>query len=228
MNKITIGASILNADLRRLDEAVSSIERAGADMLHFDVMDGVFVDNISFGLPILEVVKSCSGMFMDVHLMITKPQRYIERFSAAGADMISFHLATACDPAAVLAQIRAQGLKAAIALSPDTPAQRVIPLLPLADMVLVMTVVPGFGGQGFISGVLPKIRELRDYITQNALSVRIQTDGGINGETASQVVEAGADILVSGSYLFKAADMPSAVRRLRANPLAQGSGTGLL
>ncbi|MGN1090124.1 MAG: ribulose-phosphate 3-epimerase, partial [Huintestinicola sp.] len=153
--------------------------------------------------------------FIDVHLMITEPSKYIKAFSDNGADMISFHLEAASDPEAVLDMIRSCGKKAGIAIKPGTPVSEVLPYADKADMVLIMTVEPGFGGQGFIYDTLPKIKELKEYIDKNGLDTHIQVDGGINAETSALVREAGADILVAGSYLFKADDMEKAGDSLR-------------
>jgi ribulose-phosphate 3-epimerase len=154
-------------------------------------------------------------MFVDVHLMISDPVKYIGVFSDNGADMISFHLESKSDPAAVIDEINSRGKKAGIAIKPATPVSEVLPYVKSVDTVLVMTVEPGFGGQGFISETLGKIRELREYIDRECPSVHIQVDGGINAETSALVREAGADILVAGSYLFKASDMASAARSMR-------------
>lgn len=207
---IIVSGSILSADLCRLGEELDRMKENGCDHVHFDVMDGVFVNNISYGIPVLASVRKHTDMFIDVHLMITDPIRYIKAFAEAGADMISFHLEAAPDPAAVIAEIKAMGKKAAIAIKPGTPAEKAFPYLKDVYMVLEMTVEPGFGGQGFIPETVDKIKALRSYITENGLDTHIQVDGGINAETSAVVREAGADILVAGSYLFKAKDMRAA------------------
>ncbi|MGN0637428.1 MAG: ribulose-phosphate 3-epimerase [Huintestinicola sp.] len=213
MNTI-VSASILSADVCRLGEELDRIKQSGCDHVHFDVMDGVFVPNISFGVPVLAGVRRHTDMFVDVHLMITDPLKYVEVFSDNGADMISFHLESSSDPAAVISEIRARGRKAGIAIKPATPVSEVLPFVKSVDMVLVMTVEPGFGGQGFMHEMLGKIRELKAYIDRECPGVHIQVDGGINAETAALVREAGADILVAGSYLFKG-DMAEAARSMR-------------
>ncbi len=194
---------------------IRKLEENGIDMLHFDVMDGVFVNNITFGIPVLEQVRKVTGMTLDVHLMITDPLRYIERFAACGADIISFHLESCSDTAETLKAIRSCGVKAALAIKPSTPAEAVFEYLNDLDMVLVMTVEPGFGGQSFIPSTVDKIRSIREKITSLGLDVDVEVDGGINGETAAVVREAGANVLVSGSYLFGAQDMRKAALSLK-------------
>lgn len=210
-----VSASILSADLCRLGDELDRAEKCGCDHIHFDVMDGVFVNNISYGIPVLASVRKHTKMFIDAHLMITDPIRYIDAFADNGADMISFHLEAAPDPAAVISAIKAKDKKAGIAIKPATPVSDVLPYAESADMILIMTVDPGFGGQGFIYDTLDKIRELKAYLDSHSLSVHIQVDGGINDKTSASVREAGADILVAGSYLFKADDMAAAVASMR-------------
>ncbi|MGN0665934.1 MAG: ribulose-phosphate 3-epimerase [Huintestinicola sp.] len=214
MNTI-VSASILSSDICHLADELARAEKAGADHIHFDVMDGVFVNNISYGIPVLAGVRRNTKMFIDVHLMITEPARYIDVFADTGADMISFHLEAGSDAGETLKKIKAKGIKAGIAVKPATPAAEVLPYAADADMILVMTVEPGFGGQSFIPETVEKVRELREYVTANGLDTDIQVDGGINEETSAIVREAGANILVAGSYLFKAEDMSAAVRSMR-------------
>ncbi|MCM1523759.1 MAG: ribulose-phosphate 3-epimerase [Ruminococcus sp.] len=210
-----VSASVLSADMCRLGEELDRIKASGCDHVHFDVMDGVFVDNISYGLPVLKSVRQYTNMWIDVHLMITDPLKYVKAFAQSGADIITFHLESASDPAETAAAIKEEGKKAGIAVKPETPVGKLLPYLDKADMALVMTVEPGFGGQGFISGTLDKVRELRRYVDNNSLNVHIQVDGGINVQTAAAAREAGADILVAGSYLFGAEDMTAACEALR-------------
>ena len=210
-----VSASILSADLCRLGDDIDRVRRGGADHIHFDVMDGVFVNNISYGIPVLKSVRKHTDMFIDAHLMITDPSRYIKAFADAGADNITFHIEAAPDPLDTIARIGAEGKKAGIAVKPATPVSSVYGLADKVDMILIMTVEPGFGGQGFIYETLDKIRELRAYLDKNAPHVHIQVDGGINAETSALVREAGADVLVAGSYLFGAEDMSAAVSSLR-------------
>lgn len=199
----------------RLENEIRKMEDSGIDMLHFDVMDGVFVNNISYGLPILQAVDGCTDMFLDVHLMITDPLKYIKRFADCGADLITFHLESQSDVRETIKAIRECGVKASISIKPGTPAEAVFEYLPLVDMVLVMTVEPGFGGQSFIYDTLDKIRSIRSKINELGLSADVEVDGGINAETAPLVREAGANVLVSGSYLFKAEDMAEAAKKLK-------------
>lgn len=210
-----VSASILSADLCRLGDDLDRAKNSGCDHIHFDVMDGVFVNNISYGVPVLASVRKHTDMFIDVHLMITDPLKYIKIFADNGADMISFHHESQSDTAAVIAAIKAEGKKAGVAIKPGTPYEEIIPFVKDVDMILVMTVEPGFGGQGFIYEMLEKIRGLKAYIDENCPGTHIQVDGGINAETAALVKEAGADILVAGSYLFKAEDMAQAAGLMR-------------
>lgn len=218
MPNTKISVSVLNADLSRLADAAAFVEQSGADLLHFDVMDGCFVDNISFGLPVLESLRKHIALPVDTHLMIRDPLHYTERFAKAGSDLLSFHIESDSDIADTVREIHRCGMRAGIALSPDTPTETVFPYLHLLDpddFVLLMTVVPGRGGQAFLPYVLPKIRELRTRIEAECLPLHIEVDGGINAETGAQCREAGADMLVSGSYLFRAADPAAAVQGLR-------------
>ena len=208
-----ISASMLSADLLHLEDEVRRVEQSGADMLHFDVMDGVYVPNISFGLPILKAVRSAASLFLDVHLMIQNPGLYIRNFAESGADMITFHIETGGFPFRTIQAIRKEGKKAGIALNPGTPAQAVLPYLDAVDNILVMTVEPGFGGQSYMHDMNDKIRQVREMI--GARPVHLQVDGGINQETAREAAAAGADLLVAGSYLFSASDMKAAVQSLR-------------
>ncbi len=210
-----ISASVLSADMLNLESEIRRLEASGIDMLHFDVMDGVFVDNITYGLPVLEGVRKVTGMTLDVHLMITDPLRYAERFARAGADIISFHSESESSIEATIDAIRESGAVPALAIKPATPAEAVFPYLEKLGMVLVMTVEPGFGGQSFIPETADKVRLVRDRIDQLGLDIRLEVDGGINTSTAGTAVSAGADVLVSGSYLFKASDMAQAAALLR-------------
>ena len=212
---VKISPSILAADFSRLLDEIVSMEQAGADMIHLDVMDGIFVTNISFGLPVIESLRKSTDMIFDVHLMIDRPERYAKRFIDAGADILTFHIEATEDPAGLLDLIRSYGAKAAISIKPGTPAEAVFPLLDKCDMVLVMTVEPGYGGQKFMADMLSKIKELRAEIERRGLDIDIQVDGGINPETAKLTVEAGANLLVAGSSVFKAADRKAAIDALR-------------
>ena len=213
-----ISVSVLNGDLAHLADTAAAVERSGAELLHYDVMDGCFVDNLSFGLPVLESLRAVTAMPIDVHLMIQRPQQYIERFAKAGADLISFHVESDCDPAEAIRMIHGCGLHAGIAVSPETPVEAVYPYLDLLhaeDFVLIMTVRPGLGGQSFLPETLPKIEQLRAYLNARDQVLHIEVDGGVQAETGACCRKAGADMLVSGSYLLRAADMAAAVQTLR-------------
>ena len=191
------------------------MEKSGIEMLHFDVMDGIFVNNITYGLPILEQVRKTTDLILDVHLMIADPLRYVRRFAECGADYISFHIESESDTAETLRAIRESGVKTALAIKPATPAEAVFEYLDQLDMVLVMTVEPGFGGQNFIPETVEKVRIIRERISSMGLDIRVEVDGGINDVTSDCVINAGADTLVSGSYLFKAENMAEAAGKLR-------------
>ena len=213
---IKISPSALACDLTKMGEEVNEIEKAGAEMVHLDVMDGVFVPNSSFGLAVLEALRKKSSMFFDVHLMIDKPEKYIERYiTECGADLITFHLEATEIPDECIDMIKKHGKRAAVSIKPKTPVEAVYPYLDRCDMVLIMTVEPGFGGQSFMPDMLEKVRALRAEITRRGLNVDIQVDGGINAETAKLACEAGANVLVAGSAVFKAADRRAAIDALR-------------
>lgn len=212
---IKISPSMLSCDFAKVGEELRSMKESGADMVHLDVMDGNFVTNISFGLSVIESIRKDSDMIFDVHLMIDRPERYAERFIKAGADILTFHIEATEKSEEILKTIRSLGCKAAISVKPNTPAEAVFELLPLCDMVLVMTVEPGYGGQAFMPEMLGKISKLKAEIDRLGLSCDIQVDGGINTETAKQAIAAGANILVAGSAVFKAADRRAVIEKLR-------------
>ena len=212
---IKIAPSILTADFTRLGDEIDSI--GAADYLHFDVMDGVFVPNISIGLPVLESVRKITDMPLDAHLMITSPARYTARFAETGADIVVFHVEaeTGENIRSAINEIHSLGKKAGLSVKPGTPAETLFPYMENLDAALVMTVEPGFGGQKFIAEMLPKISELRRFIDSRGFSCEIEVDGGINIETARQCVGAGADILVVGSGIFEAPDRAARIAELR-------------
>ena len=202
--------SMLAADFSCLKDQVNQIEEAGAHWLHLAIMDGHFVPNITFGPEVVKAIRPHSKLFFDAHLMICKPDKYIESFAKAGADLITVHIETCIHLHRTIQEIKERGVKAAVALNPVTPLKDLEYILPDLDMVLIMTVNPGFGGQKFIPQMLPKIAKLRKMIDEAGLNVEIQVDGGINCETAPQVVAAGASVLVAGSAVFGQADIRKA------------------
>lgn len=210
-----IAPSILSADFARLGEEIASV--SNADYIHFDVMDGVFVPNISVGLPVLKSVRACTDMVLDVHLMITEPIRYVEQFCEAGADIVTVHVEADDEDRIVEAmqEIRDCGKRAGISLKPGTPAEVLKPFFQYADLILVMTVEPGFGGQGFMLDQVKKIEQLRKMIDDSEYNIELEVDGGVKDGTAQICAEAGADTLVSGSYIFKMADRAAEIRRLQ-------------
>lgn len=213
---IYVAPSALAADFRRLEQELQDVERGGADMLHVDIMDGHFVPNISFGPFIVQFMRQSTSLPLDVHLMIEKPELYIADFHQAGADRITVHAEACTHLHRVVNQIKESGVKAGVALNPATPLHVLDHIADEIDLVLIMTVNPGFGGQTFIPSMLPKIRELRRKLDERGLGhVHIQVDGGIHEKTAQQVIEAGANVLVAGSSVFGDTDRAAAIRRLR-------------
>ena len=216
---IKIAPSILSADFARLGDEVAEVAAAGADYIHFDVMDGIFVPNISIGIPVLKSLRRATDMFLDVHLMIDRPLCYVEQFCKAGADLVTFHVEadTTENLLQAISAARALGVKTGVSVKPNTPAEAVMPFLPLVDLVLVMTVEPGFGGQSFMHEQLPKISRIREYLDAIEPICELEVDGGIDAETGALCVEAGADVLVAGSAVFGKADRAAAIRAIRDN-----------
>jgi ribulose-phosphate 3-epimerase len=210
-----VAPSILAADFAKLKEEIDSIQNA--DYLHFDVMDGMFVENISFGLPVLESVRKVTDMILDVHLMIKSPTRYTARFAKAGADIINFHVEAETEQniKKAIAEIHSLRKKAGLTIKPNTPVNALLPYIDSLDLILVMTVEPGYGGQKFKSEMLEKVTELRKIIDERKLSCEIEVDGGINIETAKQCVNAGADVLVAGVDIFNAPSRAEHIKNLQ-------------
>jgi len=210
-----LSASILSADFGRLAEHIREAEQAGVDWIHVDVMDGHFVPNITIGPAVTQAVRQVTNLPLDVHLMISNPERYVEAFVEAGADWLGIHVEATVHLERLIQQIKEAGAKAAVTLNPATPLNCLEYVLPAVDMVLLMTVNPGFSGQKFIPAVLPKVRRLRQMIDAQGLDVLIQVDGGVQVDTIKDLVAAGADVLVSGSGIFNERPVAENVRRLR-------------
>jgi ribulose-phosphate 3-epimerase len=210
-----IAPSILSADFAKLGEEIKNVEQAGADYIHIDVMDGHFVPNITIGPLIVEAVRPVTSLPLDVHLMIEQPDHYIESFANAGADIISVHVEACKHLHRTIQYIKSQGVKAGVVLNPATPAEMIQPILEDVDLVLVMTVNPGFGGQQFIHSTLSKIKKISSWIKDRELDVELEVDGGVNSETAKLCVEAGATVLVAGSAIFNAEDRLKAIQALK-------------
>lgn len=211
-----VSPSILTCDYAHMADELTFIEETGADMLHLDVMDGVFVPNLSFGPPVISRLRPLTKLFFDVHLMMQYPHRLLQAFSDAGADLLNIHVECSSPIRETLEQIRSLGKKAALTIKPATPAQAIFPYLDMVDMVLVMTVEPGFGGQSFMADMLPKVTALKQECARRHLNIAIQVDGGISGKTAPLAAGVGTDIAVVGSALLNAADPKGLVAQIQA------------
>jgi len=212
--KIQIAPSILSADFARLGEEIKTVEKAGADVIHVDVMDGHFVPNITIGPPVVKSLRPMTKLPLDCHLMIENPEKYIEAFAKAGADWISVHVETS-DLSKLLPAIKKLGCKAGAVINPPTPVEKIYPFAELADFILIMTVNPGFGGQSYIESCTKKISDLKNYLEAKKISIPIEVDGGIKADNVSKVIKAGASIIVAGSAVFEAKNYSDAIGSLR-------------
>ena len=216
MEKVKIAPSILSADFSKMGEEVASLERCGADIIHCDVMDGVFVNNITFGIKMVEDIRKTTSLPLDCHLMIVHPEKYVERFAKAGADIITVHYEACQDNLKeVLLLIKSTGKKCGAVINPDTPVEKIKDVICLCDMVLVMSVFPGFGGQKFIPSALDKLREIRSIIKECGKDIDLQIDGGVTAENVAEIKAAGANVIVAGSTVFKATDRAQIIEELR-------------
>lgn len=215
MNKIS--PSILSADFVNLERDIRALGEHGADYVHIDVMDGLFVPNISIGIPVVAAIRKITDLPLDVHLMIDRPLRYVERFCQAGADILTVHIEadTEENTLEALRKIKACGVRPAICVKPKTPAEAVLPFIDECSLILVMTVEPGFGGQSFMADMMPKVAQIRKYITERGLDCELEVDGGVNETTGRVCKDAGADVLVAGSAYFKAADKTAFVKAIQ-------------
>lgn len=212
---IKIAPSILSADFSNLEQDILKVEKNGADYIHVDVMDGQFVPNITFGPNIVSAIRPVTNLPLDVHLMIQEPERFIPDFAKAGSDIITVHAESTVHIHRAMQMIRLEGVKAGVVINPGTPLSVIEHVLPLADLVLIMTVNPGFGGQAFIPECLDKVKQLADWKTEKGYTYEIEIDGGVDDKTAKLCVEAGADVLVAGSYVYNSADVGERIAKLK-------------
>ena len=217
MKKIKIAPSILSADFSKMGEEVRALEKQGADIIHLDVMDGVFVNNITFGIKMVEDIRRHTSLPLDCHLMIVHPEKYVERFAKAGADIITVHFEACQDNLKeVLSLIKSTGVKCGAVINPDTPVEKIKDVVALCDMVLVMSVFPGFGGQKFIPTALDKLRALRAIIDESGREIDLEIDGGVTEENVREIKAAGANVIVAGNTIFKATDRAAIIEKLKA------------
>ncbi len=215
--KIKIAPSILSADFSKMGEEVASLEKNGADLVHCDVMDGVFVNNITFGIKMVEDLRKITSLPLDCHLMIVHPEKYVERFAKAGADIVTVHYEACQDNLEeVLRLIKSTGVKCGAVINPDTPVEKIEKVIPLCDMVLVMSVFPGFGGQKFIPSALDKLRTIRKLIDESGREIDLQIDGGVTEDNVAEIKAAGANVIVAGSAVFKAENRAEIIKKLKA------------